>query len=223
MLGGGSSSSATVPISRAGDTETPQRLVVPRGNSPHMRERATRAASLVGAEVAVEVVDEEAVLAGRAVPRGPRAVERVGDDREGRGEHRREFWVGPHDVDHQRRRDERGGERDAARYREGIEEQRLALGRGGLRGLGGGEDRAGLRDVADVGVEAPERQRARRRADEQRRVEVFGRVGPVWISNLQPDFNVRVIERFGPDSFAVLRERRRKQSIRPKSQPNRRI
>ena len=28
----------------------------------------------------------------------------------------------------------------------------------------------------------------------------------VWKSNLQPDFNVRVIERFGPDSFAVLRE-----------------
>jgi hypothetical protein len=28
----------------------------------------------------------------------------------------------------------------------------------------------------------------------------------VWIPNLQPDFNVRVIERFGPDSFAVLRE-----------------
>ena len=171
-----------------------------------MRERATRAASLVGAEVAVEVVDEEAVLAGRAVPRGPRAVERVGDDREGRGEHRRELRVGPHHVDHERRRDERGDERDAARRREGIEEQRLALGRGGLRGLGGGEDRAGLRDVADVGVEAPERQRARRRADEQRRVEVFGRVGPVWISNLQPDFNVRVIERFGPDNFAVLRE-----------------
>ena len=30
--------------------------------------------------------------------------------------------------------------------------------------------------------------------------------GPVWKSNIQPDFNVRVIERFGPDSFAVLRE-----------------
>merc|ERR1712091_838974 len=29
---------------------------------------------------------------------------------------------------------------------------------------------------------------------------------PVWKSNLQPDFNVRVIERIGPDSFAVLRE-----------------
>jgi hypothetical protein len=29
---------------------------------------------------------------------------------------------------------------------------------------------------------------------------------PVWKPNLQPDFNVRVIERFGPDSFAVLRE-----------------
>ena len=28
---------------------------------------------------------------------------------------------------------------------------------------------------------------------------------PVWKSNLQPDFNVRVIEQFGPDSFAVLR------------------
>jgi hypothetical protein len=28
----------------------------------------------------------------------------------------------------------------------------------------------------------------------------------VWKSNLQPDFNVRVIERFGPNSFAVLRE-----------------
>ena len=28
----------------------------------------------------------------------------------------------------------------------------------------------------------------------------------VWNSNIQPDFNVRVIERFGPDSFAVLRE-----------------
>jgi hypothetical protein len=30
--------------------------------------------------------------------------------------------------------------------------------------------------------------------------------GSVWKSNLQPDFNVRVIERCGPDSFAVLRE-----------------
>jgi hypothetical protein len=29
---------------------------------------------------------------------------------------------------------------------------------------------------------------------------------PARTSNLQPDFNVRVIERFGPDSFAVLRE-----------------
>ena len=29
---------------------------------------------------------------------------------------------------------------------------------------------------------------------------------PVCESNLQPDFNVRVIERFGPDSFAVLRK-----------------
>ena len=28
----------------------------------------------------------------------------------------------------------------------------------------------------------------------------------VWESNIQPDFNVRVIERFGPDSFVVLRE-----------------
>ena len=28
----------------------------------------------------------------------------------------------------------------------------------------------------------------------------------VWKPNLQPDFNVRVIERFGPDSFVVLRE-----------------
>jgi hypothetical protein len=29
---------------------------------------------------------------------------------------------------------------------------------------------------------------------------------PVWKPNLQPDFNVSVIERFGPDFFAVLRE-----------------
>ena len=29
---------------------------------------------------------------------------------------------------------------------------------------------------------------------------------PVWKSNLQPDFNVRVIARFGPDSSALLRE-----------------
>ena len=29
---------------------------------------------------------------------------------------------------------------------------------------------------------------------------------PVWNSNLQPDFNVRLIERFGPGSFAVLRK-----------------
>jgi len=28
----------------------------------------------------------------------------------------------------------------------------------------------------------------------------------VWKPNLRPDFNVSVIERFGPDSFAVLRE-----------------
>ena len=29
---------------------------------------------------------------------------------------------------------------------------------------------------------------------------------PVWKSNLPPDFNVRIIEEFGPDSFALLRE-----------------
>ena len=29
---------------------------------------------------------------------------------------------------------------------------------------------------------------------------------PAWIPKLQPDFNVRVLERFGPDSLAVLRE-----------------
>ena len=29
---------------------------------------------------------------------------------------------------------------------------------------------------------------------------------PVWKSNLQPDFNVRVIERIAPDSLAELRE-----------------
>ena len=28
----------------------------------------------------------------------------------------------------------------------------------------------------------------------------------VWIPNLQPDFNVSVIERFGPDSSAALQE-----------------
>jgi hypothetical protein len=28
----------------------------------------------------------------------------------------------------------------------------------------------------------------------------------VWIPNLQPDFNVSLNERFGRDSFAVLRE-----------------
>ena len=31
-------------------------------------------------------------------------------------------------------------------------------------------------------------------------------LGTVWKSNLQPDFNVRVIERIAPNSFAVLRE-----------------
>ena len=31
-------------------------------------------------------------------------------------------------------------------------------------------------------------------------------LGPVWKSNLQPDFNVSVIERIAPDSSAVLRE-----------------
>ena len=29
---------------------------------------------------------------------------------------------------------------------------------------------------------------------------------PVWIPKLQPDFNVLVLERFGPSSLAVLRE-----------------
>ena len=29
---------------------------------------------------------------------------------------------------------------------------------------------------------------------------------PAWIPNLRPDFSVRVIEQFGPYSFAVLRE-----------------
>ena len=33
-----------------------------------------------------------------------------------------------------------------------------------------------------------------------------GASAAAWKSNLQPDFNVRVIERFGPDFFAVLRE-----------------
>ena len=31
-------------------------------------------------------------------------------------------------------------------------------------------------------------------------------VEPVWIPKLQPDFNVRVLERFGPSSLVVLRE-----------------
>ena len=30
--------------------------------------------------------------------------------------------------------------------------------------------------------------------------------GTVWIPKLQPDFNVRVLERFGPSSLVVLRE-----------------
>ena len=32
------------------------------------------------------------------------------------------------------------------------------------------------------------------------------KLNTVWIPKLQPDFNVRVLERFGPDSLAVLRE-----------------
>jgi hypothetical protein len=36
-------------------------------------------------------------------------------------------------------------------------------------------------------------------------VHVLRMLGTVCKSNLQPDFNVRVIERFGPDSSAVLR------------------
>ena len=39
----------------------------------------------------------------------------------------------------------------------------------------------------------------------------------VWKSNLQPDFNVRVIERFGPDYFAVLRELDESNRFVPKS------
>jgi hypothetical protein len=34
----------------------------------------------------------------------------------------------------------------------------------------------------------------------------FARMPAVWKSHLHADFNVRVIERFGPDSSAVLRE-----------------
>ena len=44
------------------------------------------------------------------------------------------------------------------------------------------------------------------RAPSFREAAAAGRCASVWKSNLQPDFNVRVIERFGPDSFAVLRE-----------------
>ena len=35
---------------------------------------------------------------------------------------------------------------------------------------------------------------------------VYAGPAAVWIPNLQPDFNVSVFERFGPGSFAVLRE-----------------
>ena len=36
--------------------------------------------------------------------------------------------------------------------------------------------------------------------------KLFKKPDPAWKSNLQPDFNVRSIERFGPDSFAVLQK-----------------
>ena len=51
---------------------------------------------------------------------------------------------------------------------------------------------------------------AEARLEERRGLVVEGRARvaapPVWKSNIQPDFNVRVIERFVPDSSAVLRE-----------------
>jgi hypothetical protein len=40
--------------------------------------------------------------------------------------------------------------------------------------------------------------------------------GPAWNSNLQPDFNVRVIERFRRKAFCRASRTRREQSIRPK-------
>ena len=47
-------------------------------------------------------------------------------------------------------------------------------------------------------------------ADPPRGPCVFANCGrlssAVWIPNFQPDFNVRVLERFGPDPLAVLRE-----------------
>jgi len=58
----------------------------------------------------------------------------------------------------------------------------------------GEEERGAARDPADEAVYA-----------EAARV-FAARLRAVWIPNLQPDFNLRVIERFGPDSFAVLRE-----------------
>ena len=43
--------------------------------------------------------------------------------------------------------------------------------------------------------------------DESRYLDaILGLSKPVWIPNIQPDFNVRVLERFRPDSLAVLRE-----------------
>ena len=45
-------------------------------------------------------------------------------------------------------------------------------------------------------------------------------LGPVWKSNLQPDFNVRVIERFGPDSSLRFKDSTRAIDS-SKNQPNR--
>ena len=53
------------------------------------------------------------------------------------------------------------------------------------------------------------RRRARARdesGDDEAGVRVARASEPVWKSNLQLEFNVRVIERFGPDSSAALQE-----------------
>jgi hypothetical protein len=69
------------------------------------------------------------------------------------------------------------------------------------------DDEAGLCGVAAAATGVIEKVRALDKALRASQLANARRPSqPVWKPNLQPDFNVSVIERFGPDSFAVLRE-----------------
>ena len=119
-------------------------------------------------------------------------------------------------------RREGGVELEEAALRVRADEHRAVGGRDEevavVRREGQPQTRPVVADVEDVDegevvgpahVDAARRARAREdrgRVDRERRVGPVDGDAPVWNSNLQPDFNVRICDSFDASSSAVLRE-----------------